>query len=347
VLVFSKSGIQRAFTSPENPRALYYNPSVVVGYIPGAPVLEIAAQDPQQGTVFYTLDQGAASEPRFVRGSTCLTCHVSASTLDVPGPIARSNRVSEDGSLLPRAGPQVTVNHRTPHTQRWGGWFVTTSLSTPPYQQLGHLGNLTIAAYPGDDGPAIVTTRALVRWLDSAPETRGYLSSASDLAALLVFDHQMHAMNLLTRTAWEVRVAAADRIPTLAAVIERSAVALVDYFLFVGEAPLTAGVRGSTDFASVFERDGPRDRQGRSLKQLDLRTRLLRYPCSYMIYTEAFDALPEALRDAVYRRLSRVLSGGVRGAAYAHLSTADRRAITEILIETKAAASEYFEQPIP
>jgi hypothetical protein len=336
VLVFSKSGIQRAFTSPENPRALYYNPSVVVGYIPGAPVLEIAAQDPQQGTVFYTLDQGAASEPRFVRGSTCLTCHVSASTLDVPGPIARSNRVSEDGSLLPRAGPQVTVNHRTPHTQRWGGWFVTTSLSTPPYQQLGHLGNLTIAAYPGDDGPAIVTTRALVRWLDSAPETRGYLSSASDLAALLVFDHQMHAMNLLTRLNWEWRIAAADgRARVTAPPFPERLDELADYLVFVDEATPVVEVTPRAGFPERLAAAVPKDRHGRSLADLDLATRLMRYPLSYMVYTEAFDGLAPEVKAAVYQRLLTRLSGRDRSPRYAHLATPAARAAVQILRETK------------
>ena len=293
VLVFSKSGIQRAFTSPENPRALYYNPAVVIGYIPGAPLLEIAAQDPQQGTIFYTLDQGATGEPRFVRGSTCLTCHVSASTLDVPGTIARSNRVSEDGSLLLRAGPSITVNHRTPHTQRWGGWFVTTSLSTPPYQQLGHLGNLTIAAYPGDDGPAIVSNRALVRWLDSAPESRGYLSSVSDLAALLVFDHQIHAMNLLTRLNWEWRIAATEgRARVSDAVIGQRPDELADYLVFVDEATPVVEVTPRAGFAARLAAAVPKDRHGRSLADLNLATRLMRYPLSYMVYSEAFDGLP-------------------------------------------------------
>ena len=66
LLVFSKTGVQRAYTSPHNPRALYFDPSVAVAYVPGAPLLEVAAHDPQQGVVFYTLDQTAAS-PLFVR----------------------------------------------------------------------------------------------------------------------------------------------------------------------------------------------------------------------------------------------------------------------------------------
>src|SRR5262245_30099289 len=61
LLLFSKTGVQRAFTSPHNPRALYFNKSVVVGYIPGAPLIEIASHDPQQGIVFYTLDQSASA----------------------------------------------------------------------------------------------------------------------------------------------------------------------------------------------------------------------------------------------------------------------------------------------
>ena len=266
VLVFSKSGIQRAFTSPQNPRALYYNRAVVVGYIPGAPVLEVAAQDPQQGTIFYTLDQDATSEPRFVRGTTCLTCHVSASTLDVPGPIARSNRVGEDGSLLLRAGPSITVNHQTPHTQRWGGWFVTTSLSTPPYQQLGHLGNLTISDYQGDDAPAIVSNRALVRWLDSDPESRGYLSSVSDLAALLVFDHQMHAMNLLTRLNWEWRIAVSEgRARVTEPAFRQRLDELADYLVFVDEATPVVAVTPRAGFAERLAAAVPKDRHGRSL----------------------------------------------------------------------------------
>ena len=118
-------------------------------------MIEVASHDPQQGTIFYTLDQGVSDAPQFVRGNACLTCHISASTLDVPGPIDRSNRVGEDGRLLQRAGPSVTVNHETPHTQRWGGWFVTSSVSTPPYQPLGHLGNLTAAEYGAEGDSAI------------------------------------------------------------------------------------------------------------------------------------------------------------------------------------------------
>src|SRR5207237_9849970 len=112
-LMLSKPVVQRALTGPHNPRALFFDQSVVVGYIPGAPLIEIAAHDPQQGVVFYTLDQHA-SRPSFARATMCLTCHISATTLGVPGLIARSNAVGEDGNVLPQFGSN-DITHQTPH----------------------------------------------------------------------------------------------------------------------------------------------------------------------------------------------------------------------------------------
>jgi hypothetical protein len=90
---------------------------------------------------------------------------------------------------------------------------------------------------------------------------------------------------------------------------------------------------------------GPHDGKGRSLKQLDLERRLMRYPCSYMIYSEAFDALPAEARDAVYKRLWQILSGTEKGSKYAPLSLADREAVSEILRATKKNLPAYF-QPV-
>jgi hypothetical protein len=129
ILVFSKTGVQRDTTGPANPRALYFNDQVVVGYIAGAPLLEIAAHDAQQGIQFYTVDQTVPAGAAFSRRTECLSCHISLSTLEVPGVIARSNFVARDGGVIPRLGSFV-VNHRTPHTDRWGGWFVPPTFSS-------------------------------------------------------------------------------------------------------------------------------------------------------------------------------------------------------------------------
>jgi hypothetical protein len=170
-----------------------------------------------------------------------------------------------------------------------------------------------------------------------------YVSPHSDIVALLVFDHQMRMTNLLTRIGWDTRVALQARRTDAAGIISRAAADVVDYLLFVDEVPLADRVTGTSGFAEKFAALGPADRRGRSLRQLDLDTRLLRYPCSYMIYAEAFDALPREARDAIYRRLWEVLSGREQGARYARLSAGDRRAIAEILRDTKTNLPAYFQ----
>jgi hypothetical protein len=335
LLVFSKTGIQREMTGPRSPRAIFFDQSVVVGYVPGARFLEVAAHDPEQGVIFYTLEQTAAGPPAFARrGAECLTCHVSAATLEVPGMIVRSNVLDADGGLMPQLG-SFAVNHRTPLPNRWGGWFVTGNYTRPPYDGTAHMGNVTIAMHP-ESGPSTTSNEVFIEWLNGVPEKAGYPSADSDIAALLVFDHQMHAMNLLTRLNWESRVAASDgRADFDRGMLRELVDDLTDYFLFVDEAAPPGRVIPRPGFSERFTAGAPRDRHGRSLRELDLETRLLRYPCSYMVYTEAFERLPAAAKNAVYERIWAVLSGREPHPKYAHLAPADRRAIVEILRDTK------------
>jgi hypothetical protein len=307
---------------------------VVIGYVPGARFLELAAHDPEQGVVFYTIDQTVRTKPAVTRRTECLTCHVSGSTLEVPGMIARSNFVDADGGLLPQLGSHI-VNHRTPLPNRWGGWFVTGNYPTLPYSGVGHLGNVTIAVHP-TSGPVTTSNEIFIEWLNSAPEPRGYPLTDSDIAALMLFDHQMHAINLLTRLNWDARVAIAAGHQAAAERTVRELVdELADYLLFVDEAPPPGQIVPRPSFAQWFTAAGPRDRQGRSLRDLDLDKRMMRYPCSYMVYTAAFDNLPRMVRDAVYQRMWTILSGKDSRPKYSHLSAADRLAVMQILRETK------------
>jgi len=307
MLVFLSGSLQGQRINKGNPRALYFNDSVSVGWVRGG-FIEIAAQDPTQGTVFYTA--GASSQSLFVReNDRCLSCHFGGRTGDVPGMIERNG-------------------HMRPLDQRWGGWYVTGQLGG-----LRHLGNVDQATFLKH--PEVRSPDQLLS-LDTTFDTSGYLTSHSDVAALLVFEHQMQMMNLLTRLGWETRVAQQEgRLDAQRSVIRDRVEQVVDYMLFVDEAPIPSPVTGSSQFAAVFSGRGPHDRKGRSLYQLDLKTRLMRYPCSYMIYSEQFDQLPVAARTAVYQRLLAVLSGAERDRKYQHLSRADRNAIIEILRATK------------
>jgi hypothetical protein len=62
---------------------------------------------------------------------------------------------------------------------------------------------------------------------------------------------------------------------------------------------------------------------------------LFRYPLSYLIYSESFDAMPGPAKDYVYRRFREILSGADTTSAFAHLTAADRKAILQILEDTK------------
>ena len=309
ILVFSKTGVQAAFTGPKNPRALYFDPSVVVGYIPGAPIVEIAALDPQQGTQFYTIDQGMP-KPRLRHLTSCLSCHVASGTLDVPGFIARSHMVDDDGNVVSVAGVH-DVDHRTTHPDRWGGYFVTSE-ALVPYNQRAHDGNITFER----DG--VTSNQVFVDWESMPAESLRYPSDKSDIVALLIFDHQMHASNLLTRLNWDARIGA-DTAPLVRE--------LADYLLFVGEQPPTVDLIALPGFEKSFAAQFPRDHRGRSLGDLDLHTRLMRYRCSYMIYSPAFDGLPSTIKHAVYQRM--------RDVAATTLSRDDGAAVIDILTDTK------------
>ena len=332
LLVFSKTGLQRAHTSPRTPRALYFNDSVVVGYIPGARHLEIASHDPEQGVVFYTIEQAATAAPSISRQTGCLTCHVSGSTLDVPGLITRSNFVNPNGELIPQLGFHI-VDHRTPLSQRWGGWFVTGKYDLAPYGGVTHLGNIATAMHPVNDAAAGTSNEILHQWMETDLAPLGYFSHESDIAALMVFDHQMRAINLVTRFGWEARVAMHEGTADFSrGDLSRLAQTVAEYLLFVDEVPPPARLTPLAGFASHFAAQGPRDPRGRSLRELDLDSRLLRYGGSYMIYSPAFDALPPAARQAVYGRMIAILEDPAR----LHLTTSERHALRDILRQTKA-----------
>jgi hypothetical protein len=328
--VFSKTSLQAARIEPANPRTIFFNDTVAVAWVRGG-FIELAAQDPEQGVIFYTLQQEPQEKPYFLRRDNCLGCHNSDATLGVPGLVARSRFTAPDGMPKLILGGFAT-DHRSPLEERWGGWYVTGTTGTTR-----HLGNTMVA---GDEPAKPVP--AHLESLQGKFETSAYLSPYSDIAALMVFNHQIRMTNLIIRVGWEARAAPANQRTKI---LRDAAAELVDYLLFVDEAPLPAKMQGASGFAEWFAAQGPRDRHGRGFRQLDLENRLMRYPCSYMIYTPAFDSLPAEARAAIYQRMWEILSGREKGAKYARLSPADRQAIVEILRETKPGVPAYFNRP--
>ena len=343
VTVFSETSFQARWVTPESPRAIYFNDTVAVGWVRGADVLEVASLDPTQGVGFYSLDQQPAGRPELRRNEQCLACHLSWDTLGVPGLMTLNTLPLPDDPNAYAVG--WVTDHRSPLEDRWGSWWVT---GAPP--TLRHLGNRTepFEYVPGGGDPAPVLDT-----LDGVVDLDGYPTPYSDLVALLVLEHRNHMTNLLVRLGWQARVegrpVAAGRRPPSGGdgpTLEDTAAEVVDYLLFVDEAPLPPGIVSTSGFAEAYSAEGPFDGRGRSLHQLDLEGRLLRYPCSPLVYADAFDALPPRALDAVYRRMWTVLSGVAAEPRYERLSRADRIAVVEILRDTKPNLPDYFQGEI-
>jgi len=105
--------------------------------------------------------------------------------------------------------------------------------------------------------------------------------------------------------------------------IDRMVDELAQALLFQGEYQLKGRIRGTSAFAEEFSKLGPRDSKGRSFRDFDLNSRLLKYPCSWLVYSEAFDSLLPEIKTRVYGRMRELLN------------RPEGRATLEILAETK------------
>lgn len=343
-LVFSRTSLQRSRISPKKPRALYFGDDAYVGWVNGGDMIEVAATDPKQGLIFYTLEQRRTQKPKFVRQTdTCLQCHGGSMTRDTPGLLIRSVFPDPGGDPILPAGTFL-VTHESPLKERWGGWYVTGKHGN----QL-HMGNQVTEEDVAAAGKMDLSAGANVTDLAGRFKTSEYLSPHSDIVALMVLEHQAEMHNRIARANYGTRLAIRDsdemnkalgekpghRSDSTLRRIKSVCEPLVEYMLFANEAKLTGKIEGTSAFAKDYRARGPRDSAGRSLRDLDLERRLLKHPCSPVVYSEAFDGLPAEAMQYVSRRLSEVLTGQDASKTFQHLSPEDRRAILEILKETK------------
>lgn len=352
MLVFSKTSLQRHRIAPRTPRSLYFSDEMYIGFCQRGDVLEISAVDAQLGTVFYTLDQKRMEKPRFVRqGDNCLICHASSQTQSVPGHVVRSVFTDVSGFPVLSAGSH-RIDHSSPIQERWGGWYVTGT-----HGKQAHMGNLVV---PIGAEPERVDNSASMNVTDLSGriDVGSYLTPHSDLVALMVMEHQAEGHNLIARANFLTRIAlhyekslnkelgqALDhRWESTTSRIRSAGEPLVKYLLFSEEPALATPMRGTSSFAAEFASQGMRDERGRSLRELDLNKRLLKHPCSYLVYSPSFDGLPPDVKTYVLQRLWDVLQGKDASGKFDHLSPADRQAIREILAATRPDWPAYWRQ---
>jgi len=319
MLVFSKTSVQAARVSPDQPRAIYFGDEVAVAHVPGAPAIELIAVDARRGPIFYAMAD--ADPPTLTPTRSCLQCHHGPNTAGVPGLYVGSVVPGPSGAPL-RDDTAIITDHTSAFADRWGGWYVTARRGEQPDRANA------VASNPADPSSLVREARPNLPSLIGLVDLRAYLAPTSDIVALMVFEHQTQMINLITRVAWQARIAGPTS-PALATDLDD----LVAYMLFTHEARLVEPIEGVSTFARTFAARGRADRRGRSLRDFDLTTRLFRYPLSYLIEGAAFAALPAGVREAILRRLHTALTSAEAGPA-AHLTPADRRAILEIAAET-------------
>ncbi len=319
VMVFSQTSFQATLISPQWPRAVYFNDEISVGFVPHGEVMEVSSLDPTQGVIFYTLNTARAAKPTFARREVCLQCHQGGQTLGVPGLVVSSQYIPAGMPAEHVRGGFVT-DDRTPIENRWGGWYVSGSLANEK-----HRGVPLSSATP------------------TTFDTSAYLSPTSDVVALMTLEHQTRMTNLIVRIGWDTRIAMAEgKLEESRAKLDAAIDDMVGYMLFTDEAPMQGPIKGVSTFSTTFPERGPRDKQGRSLRDFDLQKRLFKYPLSYMIYTKAFDSMPDWDRERIYQRLFNVLTGKDSDPKFAKLSADDRRNVLEILRATKPNLPSYW-----
>lgn len=326
LLVFSTTSLQLSLISTSNPRALYFNEDLYVGYVPGGRI-EVVSMDPELGGIYYIFDIPRDDRPlRIERSNRCMNCHAGAETHYLPGLLAKSvipgpNRGSLDSFRTDQIG------HGVPFAERFGGWYVTGDHSIT-----NHLGNLTGRLSP--------------EGLTKIPVPPGkvfdfgrYPAATSDILPHLLHEHQAGFVNRAVEASYRTRTYFHASKGTIdgeqSAELDKQSHQLARYLLFADEAPLPiGGVEGDAVFKENFARNRKAAKDGSALKDLDLRTRLFKYRCSYMIYSVVFQGLPPAMKERVYRRLNEALNADKPDPEYAYLSPAEKRTIRAILKET-------------
>jgi hypothetical protein len=324
MLLFSTTSLQLRLITPSNPRALFFNEDVYVGYIPGGRI-EIVSVDPALGGIYYIFDIPRGTEPLHAeRSNRCMNCHAAEDTGNVPGLVIKSVIPGIRGGSLDSYRHDET-GHGVPFSKRFGGWYLTGAQNFAPHlgNAIGQLSAAGMTKFPLEPGTRFDYAR--------------YPVASSDVLPQLLHEHQIGFVNRAVAATYHTRALLANGPLDDAGITDLNTQAreFTRYMLFADEVPLPqGGVVGEAAFKTDFLRTRRANAQGASLKDFDLQTRLFRYRCSYMIYGSAFAGLPPEFKQRVYRRIGEALDVAHPDAEYAYLSSAEKQAIRGILRAT-------------
>ena len=325
MLVFSNTSLQLRLISPRNPRALFFNEDVYIGFIPGGRI-EIVSLDPQAGGIFYIFDIPRDGGPfRAERSDRCMNCHAKEETFYVPGLFIKSVVPLATGGNL-QAFRQGQSGHAIPFAERFGGWYVTGKHGIAE-----HWGNAL-----GRNSQEGVLQKLPLEPGKSFDYAR-YPVASSDILPQLLHEHQTGFVNRVLEATYKAREVGAKPSPADSAALDEKARALVRYILFADEVPLP-GVDGDAAFKADFQKAN-----ASPLREFDLKTRLFKNRCSYMIQGAVFTAMPREMKLRVYRQLALALGEVQPDKAFAYLPVQEKRTIRAVLRATmKDAPAGWF-----
>jgi hypothetical protein len=324
--VYSTTSLQLRFISPRNPRSVYFNEDISVGYIPGGRI-EIVGLDPDLGGIFYIFDIPPPNQPPVIeRSNRCMNCHAGADTGNVPNWLVESSLPGPSGGSV-KSFRQDQTGHGIPFDQRFAGWHVTGKHGIADHwgNLIGRLSPQGVQTEPVPPGERFDVTK--------------YPVPTSDILTHLVFEHQLGFVTRVVEATYRTRSllheARGRLTPAQSAELDQHADGLVRYMLFADEVRLpTGGVEGDSAFKDDFLKVRKVSTTGASLRDFDLRTRIFKHRCSYMIHSSVFQGMPQEMKQRVYRRLGQALSEGRPDPGYAYLPVEEKRAIVQILKDT-------------
>ena len=328
VLVFSTTSLQLSLINYRNPRALYFNEDVYVGWVPGGKV-EVISFDPDMGGVFHIFDiPRTARPPSIERSRRCMNCHAGSDVGRVPVLLAKSVIPGPNGGSLDayRIGE---TGHAIPFSERFGGWYLTGR-----HNLRKHWGNRTGELSPSGLRTTTVAPGQHYDW-------NRYPVSTSDILPHLLHEHQVGFVNRAIAATYRARALlnkdSGAGAPSAATqrILDADADALARYLLFAGEAQLPdGGIQGDPAYIRDFLRKRRPAQDGRSLRDFELKTRLFRHRCSYMVHSLAFAGLPGELKKRVLLRMARALDTRNPDPQFANIPPAEKETIKRILRET-------------
>lgn len=321
-LVFSKTSLQYGQIDASRPRAIYFSDDAYVAWVRDSRVIELTAMDARLGAMFYVFNNDPEiKQPVERQDGRCLVCHDANGLMGggVPLLLARSSLYDRRYEKLVDLSGTGNVVDSTPVHERWGGWYVTGISG-----KQSHLGNLILdSASQLDEVDSLRITNLETLEGQGFFDTSRYLRPTSDIVALMLLEHQLTVQNQITYVRFKAP-AVLERVGHPEVIAEHSwdelphnaqrslmrmLDKLVDALLLKDAAPLEDRLVGNAAYREWFEAQGPADAQGRSLRRLDLETRLLYYPLSYLIHSDDFHLLPDFVRDYVWRAIAEALKG--------------------------------------